>query len=71
MVSLEVGESVVSIGSDKGVLVGRSKNRVVRKRHGIAKKGSDTLCRIGTPVANHVGRWITENVVLKSVQVKV
>ena len=62
MVSLEVSESVVRVGSDKGVVV-RTENGVTRKRYGIAKEGSDTLCRIGTPVANHMGGWIAENVV--------
>lgn len=62
MVSLKVSESVVGVGSDKTVVV-RAKNSVARKRYGIAKEGSDTLCRIGTPVANHIGGWIAENVV--------
>ena len=62
MASLEVSESVVGVGSDKGVVV-RAKNSVVRIRYGIAKEGSDTVCRIGTPVADHMGGWIAENVV--------
>lgn len=66
VVSLEVSESVVRVGSDKGVLV-RSKNSVVRKRFGIAEKGNDTFCRIRAPVADHMGGWIAKNVVLKSV----
>ena len=62
MVSLEVSESVVWVGSDKGVVV-IAKNSVVRKRSSIAEKSSDTLCRIGTPVADHFSGWIAEDVV--------